>query len=118
MKSKNEMRAGDASDARPNGPPLAAVIAAGAGTFVLGLLTTLAEASAGLKNWLKFRAPVGPLAGKTTLAVAAWAGAWIVLAIAWRRKDVDVRKAIIATAILIGLGVLGTFPTFFEQFTA
>ena len=102
---------------RPNGPVMAAVVAAGFGSFVLGLLTTLNEASTKLHDWLPFREPVGPLSGKTTLAVAGWAGAWIVLGLAWRRKEVDFRKALIASTVLLALGILGTFPTFFEQFT-
>ena len=106
------------ADDLPNGPAFAAVIAAAFGSFVLGVFTTLAEMSEGLKEWLKWREPVGPLAGKTGMAVIAWAVAWVALGILWRRRDVDARKAIVATAILIGLGVLGTFPSFFERFTA
>lgn len=103
---------------RPNGPALAAVVAAAFGTFVLGVFTTLAEASEPLKEWLQFRKPVGPLSGKTSLAVAAWIGAWLVLAVAWRRREVSFRKGLIAAAVMIGLGALGTFPSFFERFAA
>jgi hypothetical protein len=105
-------------DSRPNGPAMAAIVAAGFGSLVLGAFTTAAEASEALKGWLKWRAPVGPLSGKTGLAVAGWIGAWLLLGFLWRRKEVDFRKAVIATAVLIGLGLLGTFPSFFEQFTA
>jgi hypothetical protein len=97
---------------------MAGVLAAGVGTFVLGLLTTLAEVSVSLKDWLVFRDPVGPLAGKTTLGVAAWALTWIVLGLIWRDRDVSVRTVVIMSAILIGLGALGTYPTFFEKFAA
>lgn len=105
-----------ALDDKPNGPVFAAVIAAAVGTFVLGLFTTLAEVSEKLKDWLNWRNPVGPLSGKTGLAVVAWVGAWLVLGIVWRRREIDERKAIMVSAILIGLGVLGTFPSFFERF--
>lgn len=105
-------------DDRPNGPAFAAVIAAGVGTFVLGFFTTLAEASEKLKDWLAWRNPVGPLSGKTSLGLAAWVGAWLVLGILWRRREIDERRAVIVSAILIGLGVLGTFPLFFERFAA
>ena len=104
-------------DDRPNGPPLAAVLAAGIGSFVLGVFTTIAEASPDVKEWLMFRAPVGPLSGKTTLAVAAWAVSWLILGVAWRRRNLAFRPVVIATAVLIGLGLIGTFPSFFEQFT-
>lgn len=113
----DERVGGQASPAdRANGPALAGILAAALGTFVLGLVTTLAEASVSLKDLLNIREPVGPLSGKTTIAVAAWAIAWVVLAFAWRRRNVDVRWVVIASAILIGLGVVLTYPTFFEQF--
>ncbi|MBI4728699.1 MAG: hypothetical protein HY775_04260 [Acidobacteria bacterium] len=102
----------------PNGPAMAAVVAAAAGTFVLGLFTTLAEASESLAEWLKWSRPVGPLAGKIGLGLAAWAGTWIALGFVWRRREIDFRRPVILSAVLIGLGVLGTFPTFFERFAA
>jgi hypothetical protein len=45
----------------------------------LGLLTTLAEASTSFKDWLQWSDDVGPLSGKTILAVAAWLVSWAVL---------------------------------------
>lgn len=103
---------------RPSGPAMAAVVSAAIGTFVLGLFTTLAEASTSVKDSLVFRKPVGPLSGKTTVAVAAWILCWAVLSAVWKRKEVDFRKTVVAAIVLVGLGILGTFPTFFEQFAA
>jgi hypothetical protein len=99
-----------------NGPPLAAVLAASIGVFALGVLTTLAEVSAGIKTWLTWVTPVGPLSGKTLVAIIAWLAAWAVLGLAWRRRDVVFRTVVIASAVLIGLGFLGTFPSFFDKF--
>lgn len=99
-----------------NGPALAGAVAGGFGTFMLGLFTTLAEASESIKTWLTFSQPVGPLSGKVTVAVASWAFAWIVLGLAWRTRNVSIRTVVIATMVLLALGILGTFPTFFEQF--
>jgi hypothetical protein len=56
---------------RPTGPVAAAVLAAEVGIFFLGLLTTLSEASVGVHDFLDFYDKVGPLSGKTILAVAA-----------------------------------------------
>jgi hypothetical protein len=58
------------------GKALAAMVAAGVGCAALGVLTTLAELSPGLKNVLNFYDPVGPLSGKTTVAVIVWLIAW------------------------------------------
>ncbi len=103
---------------RPTGPLAAALLAGGLGTFVLGLFTTLGAASAGLADWLKFNDRVGPLSGKTSLGLSAFFGAWAALSALWWRKEapVPVREVVIATVVLIALGILMTFPTFFEAF--
>jgi hypothetical protein len=103
---------------RPTGPVAAALLATGIGAFVLGLLTTLSEASEDIHDFLEFSADVGPLSGKTILAVAAYFASWAVLHVLWRRDDRPLRPILIATAVLIALGVLGTFPTFFQAFAS
>ena len=103
---------------RPTGPVAAAVLAAGIGAFVLGLLTTLSEASTDLHDFLEFKDDVGPLSGKTILAVASYFGSWVILHIFWRRQNPPLRPILIATAVLIALGILGTFPTFFQAFAS
>jgi hypothetical protein len=100
---------------RPEGPAAAALLAAGVGSAVLGLLTTLAEASEDVKDWLALTDDVGPLSGKTVYAVGAWLVAWAVIGWLVRPKRVT-RMVLIVTAVLIGLGVLGTFPVFFQAF--
>ncbi|HXF73674.1 MAG TPA: hypothetical protein VNO79_13830 [Actinomycetota bacterium] len=101
---------------RPSGPVAAAFIAAGVGSLVLGLLTVLAEASEAVKGWLEFSAPVGPLSGETILAVVAWLVAWAVLHAALRERDLPLGRAFALAAVLVGLGVLLTFPPIFLAF--
>lgn len=101
---------------RPTGPAAAAILAVGIGVVTLGLLTTLNEASAGLSGFLAFSDDVGPLAGKTILAVVAYVASWAGLHAAWRSREIDLRPILIATAVLVALGFLGTFPTFFQAF--
>ncbi|HEU4513670.1 MAG TPA: hypothetical protein VFR87_11255 [Nocardioidaceae bacterium] len=101
---------------KPEGPVTAAILAAGIGAFTLGVLTTLAEASEGFKDFLTLYEPVGPLAGKTIGAVIVWLAAWAVLHLMYREKATESRQALTASLILIGLGVLGTFPIFFQAF--
>jgi hypothetical protein len=106
---------------KPDGPAAAAMLAAGMGIFVLGLLTVLAEASVPIHDFLErweFGRGVGPLAGKTTIAVIAWALSWVILAAVWRRKDVNLRPWFTVSVILGILGVLGTFPPIFLSFAA
>lgn len=101
---------------RPEGPIAAAIIAGGIGAAALGVLTTLAEASTGVKDWLQWSDRVGPLSGKTILAVVVWLVAWAILHVALRSRPYATRRALVVALVLIGLGVLGTFPTFFQLF--
>jgi hypothetical protein len=103
---------------KPEGPISAAIIAAGVGAAALGVLTTLAEASTSVKDWLQWSDDVGPLSGKTGLAVITWLVSWAVLHAALRNKPYETGRALTIALVLIVLGVLGTFPTFFELFAA
>jgi hypothetical protein len=103
---------------KPEGPIAAAIIAGGVGAAALGVFTTLAEASADIKEWLDWNADVGPLSGKTIMAVIVWLVAWAVLHVVYRGKPYETRRAFTIAVVLIGLGVLGTFPTFFQAFAA
>jgi hypothetical protein len=106
---------------RPDGLGAAAMLAAAIGVFALGLLTVLGEASVGLHDWLEsweFDQGVGPLAGKTIVAVIVWIVSWVALSLGLRGKEVDLRKWIWPSAVLGILGVLGTFPPIFTAFAA
>lgn len=103
-------------DRRPNGEAMATFVAAGIGTFLLGFFTTLAEMSQPVKDFLTFDKGVGPLSGKTIIPVSLWLVSWVVLFVMWKDKTVDFGKAMIATFVLVGLGILGTFPIFFQLF--
>jgi hypothetical protein len=101
---------------RRSGPGAAAFLAGGIGALVLGVLTTLNEASTEVHDFLEFWQDVGPLSGKTLIASAAFAGSWIVLALILWRRNVSLNAAFALTAFLIVLGFVGTFPKFFELF--
>jgi len=103
---------------RPTGPVAAAVLATAIGAFVLGLLTTPGEASTGVHDFPEFDKDVGPLSGKTILAVIAYFASWALLHGLWRRENPALRAIFIASAVLIALRVLATFPTFFQAFAS
>ena len=69
-----------------------------------------------IKEFLTLYDPVGPLSGKTIGAVIVWLVAWAALHLMYRTKVVESRKELAASLVLIGLGVLGTFPIFFQAF--
>jgi hypothetical protein len=99
-----------------NGPAAAAILASGIGSFALGLFTTLTQAVPTLRNALNLSDPVGPLSGKTTAAVVIWLVAWAVFHGLWKNQQVNFTSVFTVTLVLIGLGLLGTFPLFFELF--
>lgn len=107
---------------KPNGPVAAAFIAAGIGSLVLGLFVVLNEVSKDINSFLKFDANfgvgsgVGPLSGKVTLAVIAYAISWIVLHFMWRGKELPFGKVFTASLILVGIGFALTFPPIFTLF--
>lgn len=99
---------------KTTGAGAAAVVAAGIGTFTIGLMTSLAEASAGLRTALIWYAPSGPLSGKTGVGVLAWLVAWIVLHSAWKNRSVNFGRSFTWAVVLVALGFLLTFPPVFE----
>ena len=102
--------------AKPDGPLAAVLLAAGIGSFALGLLTTLAEASTGFRDRLVLNAGVGPLSGKTIWATVIFLVAWAILAARLRNRDGLLRSATTIFVVLTVLGLLGTFPIFFQAF--
>lgn len=100
----------------PAGPAAAVILASGIGVFVLGLVTTLSEASTGFADALNWKDSVGPLSGKTIIAVLVFAASWGGLTAFWRRSDLALRPIVLAAIVLIALGLIGTFPTFFQIF--
>jgi hypothetical protein len=109
---------------KPNGPVAAVYLAAGIGSLVLGLFVVLNEFSSDINNFLRFDANfglgsgVGPLSGKVTLAIIAFVASWAILYFMWRGKEVDFRRVLIASLVLVGLGFLLTFPPVFLAFEA
>jgi hypothetical protein len=93
------------------------VLAAGVGVFVLGLLTTLAAASESFAESLQYDDGVGPLSGKTLWGSAAFFVAWGILGYLLRDRELPWKPVLTVSAVLVALGLLGTFPTFFQEFT-
>lgn len=91
-----------------NGVPLAAFLSAGIGAFAMGLLVILSEA--GIFAAPTLYAPAGGVSGRTTFAVVIWLAAWALLHHRWKGRRVAPGRVCVATACLILLGLLLTFP--------
>ena len=79
MTERDVLDGDEVAVAKPDGPLAAVLLAAGIGSFALGLFTTLAEASTGFRDRLVLNAGVGPLSGKTVWATVIFVVAWAVL---------------------------------------
>lgn len=101
----------------PDGALAAALLAAGLGVLTLGIVTSAAEAALGFKDWLKWDDTVGPLSGKSSVALIAWAVSWPFLHLALFRRDGILTVALVISGIMIILGLIGTFPPLFEELT-
>ncbi len=99
-----------------NRPAAAAMIAAGIGGLMIGILTTGSTISDGLKSALNFWPPAGSLTGKTIIALIVWLISWAALNTSWMDEDYDLRKAFLITLVLLALGLILTFPPVFEAF--
>jgi len=118
------------TDTKPNGPVVAAFLAAGIASLAIGIGVVLNEASAPIKSAIGvdfnaflqfdknfgFGSGVGPLSGKVGLAIIAFVVSWVVFHLWLRGKDVNFRTFFIASLILIGLGFALTFPPIFRLF--
>ena len=99
------------SEARiANGSGVAAVLAAGVGSAVLGVLSFAGDKSAAIKTMLNWDKPTGALSGVTTAAIVVWLAVWVVLELAWKGKTVAVGRLTTAALVLLLVGFLLTFP--------
>jgi hypothetical protein len=103
---------------KPNGPAVAVMLATGVGALVLGIFTVLSEASESVHEFLEFSERVGPLSGKTVFGTAAFLLSWAGLHLALRDREVDWRPAIAALLVLLAIGLVLTFPPFFQLFAS
>ena len=96
----------------PNGPAGAAILSAGIGCFVLGILAVLADASKPIAGFLTWYRPTGPLSGVTSAAILVWLASWLLLARRWRTKTIAFGKIQVMAFLFLALGILLTFPPF------
>lgn len=91
-----------------NGAALAAFLAAAIGAFAMGLFVILNEAD--LFAAPSLYGPAGGVSGRTTFAVVVWLIAWSVLHQRWKAREVASGPVYAGALVLIGLGLLLSFP--------
>lgn len=103
-----ETRVVSVGDDAPNGPAMAAFLAAGIGAFAMGLFVLLH--AAGLFSAPSLYDPAGGLSGRSTFAVIVWLLAWGLLHRRWAEREVEWRPVFGLTLLLTGLALVATFP--------
>ena len=101
---------------KPFAPAAAAILAAGIGSLVFGLLTALAAAGRSVADALTFMPKVGPLSGQALSATIIFLGSWKLLALALRDKEPSEKRVFVAMWVMVAIGVLLTFPPVYQSF--
>jgi hypothetical protein len=98
----------------PNGSGAAAILAAGIGCAMVGILAFAGDASAAIGSLLNFYNPTGTLSGVTTISIIVWLVIWFALNRLWRAQTIAMGKISVAAFALLGVGFLLTFPPFMD----
>jgi len=98
------------------GSGAAAILAAGVGAMALGVMAVAGDKSGAVKSAMIFYRPTGPLSGVTTVAILIWLGCWGLLEWRWRKKSVALGRVCLVALVLLGVGVLLTFPVVGDLF--
>jgi hypothetical protein len=105
-----------AEELEPNGGIVAAIVAAGVGCAALGVCTVVAAAVRSFADFLTLYAPSGPLTGKATVATLIYLIAWVNLHARLRYRELSLFKGFLVAMALLGVGLIGTFPPFYQLF--
>lgn len=103
-----------ATVAAPNGGIAAALLAAGVACAAFGVLVVMAEASERVGEALTITDAAGPLSGKGLAATAIWLLAWPALHLALHRRELPWAPTRRIVAVLVAVGLLGTFPPVYQ----
>jgi hypothetical protein len=106
--------ASDESGLLPNGSGAAAILAAAIGSFALGVFSFIGDVSSAARRAFIIWNPSGPLSGVSTSAVGVWLVAWLVLSMLWRKRNVNLVRINVVSFVLLGMGLLLTFPPFVD----
>jgi hypothetical protein len=105
------------SVAAPNGSAWAALLSAGIGCTAFGIFTMLSECIPAMTKALNWYNPSGALSGVAICSIVIWLIVWAVLGVRWHHRRLqNERTLMIATALLVLVGIATTFPPFYALF--
>ena len=103
-------------DVLGSGPAAAAILAAGTGCCAMGVFYVAGNVSPAMNRLFSIYKPAGALSGVSTAAIVLWLVVWVVLDRRWAETDVELGRIGIWSAVLLGAGLLLTFPPFARLF--
>ena len=95
-------------DGVTNGAALASFLAAGIGSFAVGVFVILNET--GLFAAPALYGPAGGVSGRTTFAALAWLVAWVALHRRWQARELAPQRIYVAALTLLVVGIVLCFP--------
>jgi len=114
MNATSTSNAAKTGSAKTNGAGAAATLAAGLGSFTLGILTVAGDKFPAFRSAMNFYRPTGPLSGVSILAITVWIITWLLLHALWSHRDVAMKRIAIAAFLLLAASLLFTFPPFID----
>jgi hypothetical protein len=112
----NELTATGQDNGNDTNSVAATLLAAGVGCLAMGVVTTLSEASKPVADLLNLYNPVGPLSGKSLVAIVVWLLAWATLHRLAQGRRINVNRWLLGSLVCVGIGLVATFPLFFDLF--
>lgn len=111
-----------AGSLRPSGAAVAAILSAALGLVALAVVNLGTQASKAFNEWVhgigKLWMPgavgIGPYSGKETLSLSVWIGAWIILHVALRNRELNLGRWLIVFLVGIGIATTLLWPPVFE----
>jgi hypothetical protein len=103
------------TDPLPNGSGAAAILAAGIGCAMLGVLALAGDASPTMSKLLILYNPTGALSGVTTVSIIVWLVSWAVLGRQWGTRTVNLARVNVVAFVGLAIGLLLTFPPFMDM---
>lgn len=98
------------------GAAAAALLAAGAGCLTLGVLTVATQVSSAVADGLAFSPKVGPLSGQAIVSAIVFFVTWKGLERVLRGRSVSEGRVYLASAVMVGIGLVLTFPPVYQAF--
>lgn len=98
-----------------DGIVLSTILASGIGCAIFGFFVTLSESNGSVKQALTIMNSVGPLSGKVIISFSLWIVVWVILHIKMKNKQLNHHKVYKLSFSFILLGLLGTFPPFYQM---